>query len=111
MVIIVATFSLDSKNSLQRSNFEPHFSQIEAQLESGVEKSTRLLVLIQLRNGKKTGVLILTERSSGKNLYSVYRPNIGLIHKPETWEEISKKYTKVCLALGSVKKTSSVALS
>jgi len=48
----------------------------------------------QLRNGKKTGVLILRECSSGKSLFSVYRPNIGLIQKQETWDEISRKYTK-----------------
>ncbi|XP_057295690.1 protein strawberry notch homolog 1-like [Hydractinia symbiolongicarpus] len=51
----------------------------------------------QLRNGKKTAVLILRQGSAKKTnsyTYSVYRPNIGLVQKAETIKEIRKKYEK-----------------
>jgi len=50
----------------------------------------------QLRNGKKTAVLVLKSTTSKNNLYTLYRPNIGLTLKQETIADINKKYTKVC---------------
>uniref|UniRef100_A0A7M5XKE9 Uncharacterized protein n=1 Tax=Clytia hemisphaerica TaxID=252671 RepID=A0A7M5XKE9_9CNID len=47
----------------------------------------------QLRNGKNTTVLVL-KNSSRSGWYSIYRPNIGLIPKPEPLSEIHKKYKK-----------------
>jgi len=52
----------------------------------------------QIRNDKKTAVLVICEpRSKKKNsIYvSVYRPNTGLQTKPETLEDIKKKYKMV----------------
>jgi len=50
-------------------------------------------ISLQLRHGKNTTVLVL-RHNTRKDWYCLYRPNVGLLPKPEPLQDILKKYKK-----------------
>lgn len=61
-----------------------------------VTQNLPLHFLFQIRNNKKTAILV-REVNPKKKLFLVYRPNTGKQLKLETYAEIKKKYKKVNL--------------
>ena len=71
------------------------FKRAKEMQETSTDTREGFYLSSQLRNGKKTVVLILRAGGPKQGLFSIYRPNIGLIARPEEWNDICKKYEKV----------------
>ena len=59
-----------------------------------VDEQSHSFNFLQLRHGKNTTVLVL-RHNTRKDWYCLYRPNVGLLPKPEPIQDILKKYKKV----------------